>query len=282
MSRRRQIDERLETLGDIRDILGAMKNLALMEIHKLNRYALAQHKVVESIESAAVDLLGFYPQLAKRPTRTVYLVIGSERGFCGDFNVTLIQALRSRLDAAPAAAAEVVAVGHRLWQKLGDGSAQAICLEGASVSEEVEAALERVMQTLNELRGAPREPWSLTVLHPDPDDEEVAVIELTPFRRAPSSPRHAYPPLMNVAPEALLAELAEQYLFAALHGLFYDSLMVENSRRLQHMDDALRRLEQRMTELKLKRNLLRQEEITEEIEVIMLSADALGRPAKTQ
>lgn len=256
-----------------------MKNLALMEIHKLNRYAMTQHKVVESIESAAADLLGFYPHLAKRPTRTVYLVIGSERGFCGDFNAAVVQALRSRLGTAPGGAAEVVAVGHRLWQRLGDGSAQAICLAGASVTEDVEAALERVMQTLNKLQGAPREPWSLTVLHHH-SGEEVAVTELSPFRHAPSSPRHAYPPLLNVTPTALLPELAEQYLFAALHGVFYDSLMVENSWRLQHMDDALRRLEQRMTELKLKRNLLRQEEITEEIEVIMLSAQALAGAAQ--
>jgi F-type H+-transporting ATPase subunit gamma len=58
--------------------------------------------------------------------------------------------------------------------------------------------------------------------------------------------------------------------------LLYSSLMAENQRRIQHMDAAVRRLERTSTELLQKRNVLRQEEITEEIEVIMLSVEALG------
>lgn len=77
-------------------------------------------------------------------------------------------------------------------------------------------------------------------------------------------------------PQAFLGELAGQYLFAALHELFYSSLMAENQRRMQHMDHAVRRIEQDSAELLLKRNALRQEEIVEEIEVIMLSVEALG------
>lgn len=51
--------------------------------------------------------------------------------------------------------------------------------------------------------------------------------------------------------------------------------MAENLFRFQHMDQALQRLEKDIAEPTLKRNALRQEEITEEIEVIMLSAELL-------
>ena len=51
--------------------------------------------------------------------------------------------------------------------------------------------------------------------------------------------------------------------------------MAENRRRMQHLEGAIRRLEERTSELALKRNALRQEEITEEIEVILLSARAV-------
>jgi F-type H+-transporting ATPase subunit gamma len=44
---------------------------------------------------------------------------------------------------------------------------------------------------------------------------------------------------------------------------------------MQHMDTAVRRLEKTSAELVRNRNSLRQEEITEEIEVIMLSVEAL-------
>ena len=52
--------------------------------------------------------------------------------------------------------------------------------------------------------------------------------------------------------------------------------MAENQLRMQHMDSAVRRLEKTSAELVHKRNILRQEEITEEIEVIMLSVEALA------
>ena len=53
--------------------------------------------------------------------------------------------------------------------------------------------------------------------------------------------------------------------------------MAENRRRLQHMEGAMQRMDENASELRRKVNLLRQEEITEEIEVIMLSHEALRR-----
>jgi F-type H+-transporting ATPase subunit gamma len=71
--------------------------------------------------------------------------------------------------------------------------------------------------------------------------------------------------------------LAEEYLYAALSAILCESLAAENDRRLRHMDDALRRLDEHIDALALKGSALRREEITEEIEVILLSADLLGR-----
>ena len=52
--------------------------------------------------------------------------------------------------------------------------------------------------------------------------------------------------------------------------------MAENRRRLAHMDRALDRLEEDTARLRLAYNARRQEEITEEIEIILLSADMLA------
>ena len=60
-----------------------------------------------------------------------------------------------------------------------------------------------------------------------------------------------------------------------LHEIFYSALMTESRERLTHLEGALHRLEKETSELRLKRNILRQEEITEEIELIMLSAEQL-------
>jgi F-type H+-transporting ATPase subunit gamma len=47
--------------------------------------------------------------------------------------------------------------------------------------------------------------------------------------------------------------------------------MAESRARLAHLESALQRLERDHTDLLRRRNVLRQEEITEEIEVLMLS-----------
>jgi len=56
--------------------------------------------------------------------------------------------------------------------------------------------------------------------------------------------------------------------------MLYSSLIAEHHHRLRHLDAALRRLDERTRGLELRRNLLRQEEITEEIELILLNLPA--------
>jgi F-type H+-transporting ATPase subunit gamma len=152
-------------------------------------------------------------------------------------------------------------------------------IDGAGVVEEVDAVLVKLMQVLTggKLPGASDRPLCLTVLHHQPEREPVAVTVLQPLQHASrKSKPYAHAPLLYIQPQFFLTGLVEQYLFAALHELLYSSLMAENQRRMQHMDSAVRRLEKTSAQLVRRRNTLRQEEITEEIEVIMLSVKALG------
>lgn len=279
MSKRRDLERHLHGLDEIKDIMNAMKNLALMETHKLTRVLATQQRVVASLGAAAADFLSFHPHLLTggEPTRDVYLLVGSERGFCGDFNETLLRALAAHAGAAGDAA--LIAIGSRLAARLADDPRVVARLDGPSVLEEVEAILLRLMETLNDWQVAqsPRRPLRLTVFHHQAGDADVTLSVLEPFKQFEvAKPGFAYEPLLNLDPPLFLTGLAEHYLFAVLHEFFYGSLMAENQRRMQHMDYAVRRLEQQSTELLRKCNSLRQEEITEEIEVIMLSVGAPG------
>jgi F-type H+-transporting ATPase subunit gamma len=51
--------------------------------------------------------------------------------------------------------------------------------------------------------------------------------------------------------------------------------MAENHSRLQHMEGAIQHLDDKSEKLKRKAQTFRQEEITEEIEVILLTAESL-------
>jgi len=61
--------------------------------------------------------------------------------------------------------------------------------------------------------------------------------------------------------------------------MLYNSLMVENLHRMAHLEGAVKHLDDKSAELARQCNALRQEEIIEEIEVILLSGTSLDDKA---
>ena len=278
MSRRRQVETHRRRLGEIRDIMNSMKSLAYMETRKLSRFIDAQRAVVREIRRAADDFLGFFPELLPRLPggAPLCLVIGSERGFCGDFNEQLLQ----RMESCPGSGGGLILVGTKLHGLVESGRPVVEKLEGADVVEDVEAVLTRILDVLAahyEVSG----PGPLTVAYQDPEVEGVVLERLLPpfgDGGAPT-PVFAHAPVLNLSPADFLSELADHYLLTAIHGILFSSLMAENYRRVRHLEGAVRHLDEKTSDLARRANVLRQEEIIEEIEVILLSAATLtGEP----
>ena len=77
MSSSRDLEIRLGSLNEIKEIMSAMKNLSLMEVHKLGRFLENQRRVIDSIEAAAADLLAPGLRALRRAlTRLVGVPIG--------------------------------------------------------------------------------------------------------------------------------------------------------------------------------------------------------------
>jgi F-type H+-transporting ATPase subunit gamma len=279
MTRMRQIRDQIATLGEIGEILGAMKNLALMELQKLNRLLAMERRAVQTVEAAAADLASSYvdgpPQ---SPFLDIRLIVGSERGFCGDLNEALVAAAGKTYMQAE----RIVVVGVRSAALLADGGFEAVTVAGASVAEEIERVLERVVQELETLQqeaGRAR-PLRLVACYTDGETDAVRERRLTPIPDLPDpTPGFAYPPIVNLAPLELFTKIVDQYLYAVLHEVLYNALLAENRRRLLHMERALDHLSENRAQLRLRYNAARQEEITEEIEVILLSAEAISTRA---
>lgn len=270
MTRRATLERHRRSLGEIREIMNSMKSLAYMETRKLSRFLDAQRAVVHSIEEAASDLLAFHPDIlpaAAAVEPSVYLLIGSERGFCGDFNHKVVQALTER--AQPDTT--LLAVGRRLCTLLEEQGFAPVAIDGASVSEDVTPVLDRVAAELTAPRHARRAAAVGALFHETPD--RIGARRLAPpFARLTAVPAGGSPPILNRPPSELLTELADHYLFAALHAMLYTSLMAENNRRVAHLESAVKHLDEQTDDLGRRCNALRQEEIIEEIEVILLSA----------
>ena len=76
MSQSRELQLHITQLEEIRSILNSMKNLALIEIHKLARFQTMQGQAVANIENAALDFLDFYPLPVADDNATPYLYFG--------------------------------------------------------------------------------------------------------------------------------------------------------------------------------------------------------------
>ncbi len=280
MSKRRTIEDHIRSLSEISAIMAAMKNLAVMETQKLTRLLSAQERVVTSMQEAGADFLAFYPTALPRTEggRALYLVIGSERGFCGDYNEQLLACVRERLQLAGGAAPVLLTVGRKLIARISDNQSAVVSIDGPSVTEEVQSVLIQVMDHMHELqRQQPSaQPLTITVVSHAVEAEGVTTHTLRPFEGSPGKTAHFVdPPLLNLPPPVFLAELIDLYFFSLLHKIFYSALLAENRARVSHLEGAIQRLEREMSDLELKRNMLRQEEITEEIELLMLSAERL-------
>lgn len=262
-----ELSLRFARLNEISGIMTAMKSLSLVETKKLARFIGHQHRMLANIEAAAADFLNFFQVTSSAEAPIILILVGSERGFCGNFNERVLAALDTLPRQNPTAA--LVVVGSRLAAKLASRPGVVAQLDGASVTEDVPAVLNRVMDALHLASTASGAGATLFSLAHEAEGEP-ALKRLLPFD-PPTAPHFAHPPRLQLAPPEFFAELLDQYLLAALYGLLYESLSAESRQRLAHMEQALDRLGETIDRLALKRNALRQEKIVEEIEVILSS-----------
>ncbi|MDH5751106.1 MAG: F0F1 ATP synthase subunit gamma [Deltaproteobacteria bacterium] len=283
MTKRQEMDHQLKTLNEIKSIMTAMKNLAMVEIRKIQHRQQAQRQLSASVAATVSDFLDFHPPPGDRRDRParVYVLVGSERGFCGGFNESLLREFRQHLLKEQPAVAGVILIGNKLGALLEDDWPVLRQLDGASAAEEVPRVFSTLLECLGELAlpreaGEGRDIPELFALHHDHDTRAVEVVNLLDLPRR-DTPAHGSPPCLLRPAHEVLQGLVEHHLMSVFTRIFHTSLMAEMRSRLSHMESATSRIETRTGELIIRRNMLRQEEITQEIEIILLSVmDAQG------
>lgn len=271
MTKRSQLKHYLHSLTDIGNIMIAMKNLSLIEVNKITKFLINQEHVVKSLEQVGSDFLSSYPLFAPSNIERspVYILIGSERGFCGNFNNTIMDQwlAETRTDT------KLVVIGRRLFLKLEENFQITKEIEGPSVAEEIPKVIATLITFLEESS------LSLTfadfhIIYNEMEGNQQMVKNFSPFaslfeeKKQPSS----FEPLLNLSPKEFFSQFLENYLFAVFYHIFYGSLIAENYQRLTHLNGAISKLEKKTVKLTHQMNLVRQEEITEEIEVILTQA----------
>lgn len=271
MPRLHELARRLSGLADLGEIMTAMRSLAFIETRRLADRARSTRESIAAIELAIGDLATHVRDAvpAVAPRADILVAIGSDRGFCGDFNRIVAEALRP----PPATPVTIrIAVGSQLAQRLLEEGIEHEALAGASVVEDVPQVLTDVSARLEAWTAASAQPSTgLRIVHHD-HDGRLHDRRILPVPEAPVLPRWRQRPLLQLRPRALYAALADQYVPAVLGGALVASLLAENRRRLDHMNGALQRLRDEIDATRRARNRARREAITQEIEVMLLGA----------
>ncbi|MDD2462626.1 MAG: F0F1 ATP synthase subunit gamma [Desulfobulbus sp.] len=249
---------RLRFYHELREIISAMKNMAEVELHRTLRLEQQQKQALASVVEGLALLTHGRTTVAKVPERSIFLVLGSERGFCGGFNEQLKRALASET----ACYDEMLFLGGRLALIVEQENGRVI-FPGPATVDEIYPCVQQVMDHL----ALVSVPLAFTILFHG--EHAIERKQLIPYSDLPKNES-----VMHVDTTCkrtlLLEDVQWQLLYQALYQTMLLSSMQENRMRLQQMEGAQEHLDSLINTLQQRLNTLRQQEIVEEIEMILV------------
>jgi F-type H+-transporting ATPase subunit gamma len=265
---------RIGSVRQLSSIIGAMRGIAAARAREARERVEGVRAYARTVGGAIGQALTFVDGFAAgglRDGRDGHLVVAlcAEQGFAGTFNRRVLDAAGRLLKSAGSDRAELLLLGGR-----GLAVAHERGLEfGWSAPmvahvDEVAALADRVTEQLYARLDSGRA-TRVTVVHAAPAlSAEIHVFERTlapfDFARFPRA-RNPSPPLIALPPPMLLAQLAEEYVFAELCEALTLSLAAENEARMRAMTAAKTNVSTMLDDLIARSRQLRQEEITNEI-----------------
>ena len=265
---------RIGSVRQLSSVIGAMRGIAAARAREARERVEGVRAYAATVGAAIGEALALAEDggalSGSREGRDGHLVIAlcAEQGFAGLFNRRVLDVAERLLTADGSHDWELVLLGGR-----GLAAAEERGLEvgwsAAMVAhvDEVGALADRVMEQLYGRLESGRA-MRVSVVHAAPAMAEIRVVEraLAPldFERFPRA-KNPSPPIISLPPQILLAELAQEYVFAELCEALTLSLAAENEARLRAMTAAKSNVTKMLEELIGRSRQLRQEEITSEI-----------------
>ncbi|TAM04420.1 MAG: hypothetical protein EPN70_11505 [Paraburkholderia sp.] len=246
--------------------------LALAPVHAVAREAAAGRAAAVS---STVD-----ERADRADGGAVCIVVGTEQGFAGALNDELVAHAR-RLDGARVH--RWMLVGSRLVSAAaGHGVTGAWSAPMVAHPDGVPQLAVRIADALYARLADGKHATRVSVVSALPGESHLRIAQRTlvpfDFTRFRVSQR-TQPPLLNVAPERLVAGLVEFYVFVELCETLMLSFAAENEARVRAMLAARANVQKRLTDLTQRYRALRQDEITAEIVELCTGGEAARRTA---
>ena len=273
-----ELEARVHHLCGLQELVRALRGIAAVRMQE----SLQALQATRRYSAAIAEAIGLAMALLPRPPaelrpvagqERLRLVIGTEHGFVGGLGERLVEALR----CAPPGCGLAVA-GRRTAALAID---QGLSLAWSEAAAAHVGGIAAVARRLAHALGAAHSVELVYVRYLGSGRRELVVQAVVPIEAARFDlARQGMPPLHHVAPEALLAELAGEFLLAELAQGLTEALTSENEARMRVMDAADRNITEKSAHLGEELRRLRQEAITTELLDVITGAEAVARPGR--
>ncbi|MHB1869551.1 MAG: F0F1 ATP synthase subunit gamma [Steroidobacteraceae bacterium] len=284
MTRLAEIQSHVANIGELRDVVGAMRSLAGMRVQESQHALPGIRSYAHAMATAVGAALLLMPQTGARDDRRrrsrALIVCTSEHGFVGGFNERMLAAAETALrpsDLLVLLGSRGAALAFERGLKITWSTPMATRLAGTP------DAVNRLTSELY-ARIARGEVEQVDVLFGRYSQGTAADVEhrqLLPLERSRlADAREREPPLHNLRPGLLLEKLMAEYVFALLTEAAVESLASENAARFAAMESAHDNVEKKLAGLEERARQARQTEITEELLDLITGAEAMASGAE--
>ena len=284
-------EERLENIQTVEPIIAALRTISLGGWRaSLKRKRHVEQLLVDLTHMASALPLSVYSQSnsvqtsVTELTRSVLLVVGSERGLCGRFNSVIADRCEEYLNEQKQLGydVELVAVGSRISHVLRRRGLELTAthsLSGAAVPA-FDLCLDLSHQWLKryetgdlqsgnmlynrELGGANYEPVITSII---PPSWPVVTHTMTDTSLSP--------PIIETDPLRLFAQIIEQSVVLRLYQVLLESRAVEHLARYQLTEAATQNIERLIDELKMANQMEVRKKITREMQELAVASGLL-------
>ncbi|MGO8867719.1 MAG: F0F1 ATP synthase subunit gamma [Alphaproteobacteria bacterium] len=281
MTRLAEIQGHITSMGELLDIVGAMRSLAGMRVQE------AQHalpgirgyagSMAAAIGAALLLMPQPLPEAQGERGRRALILCTTEHGFVGGFNERLTEAADAALENGDA----LFVLGSRGAALALERGRQVVWT--GSMATRPAGAPDTINRLANELyaRIVRGEISRVEVMFgryrqgSTPAIERRLLLPLDTASLAAAQPGQA--PLHNLEPRALLEKLMAEYVVALLTEAAVESIASENAARFAAMESAHDNVSKKLSQLRQAARLARQTEITAELLDLITGAEASMR-----
>ena len=279
------ISARVDGVRQLGAVVNAMRGIAAARVQQARAQVVAVDAYAATITGAmgrALALIplvapkGVAPEAARRSSRLALVLFCAEQGFAGAFSERVLETAGADLTGS-----DVFLIGTR-GATVASGRGVTVNWESAlpSHSPGIPKLADRIVEALYP-RIATGEIGRLDVIVSEWRAGHGTLVKrrrLFPFdmTRFPT-PATASTPLLNLARDMLLNELAADYLHALLCNAALHAFAAENETRMEAMAAAHNQIERQLSALQATQRHVRQEEITAEI-IELAAGETASRP----